>query len=247
MYDLAELRPATGALWASLAKALGVSGRLTRGDDWSGPWRNPSLLFSQTCGYPFTHEFAGQLAYVATPHYAAPGCMGAHYCSLIMARRNQPLADFAGGVAAINTPDSMSGMLALKLVFQPLASNGQFFSRNVITGGHAASMQAVQMGQADVCAIDCVTFALLKRHRPSAVENLVAVARSDLVPGLPYVTRGGDVLRLRHALEAVMQDSHLADVRKALLLEGYSVLPADAYDIIPQRELAMEKAGGLQL
>ena len=81
-------------------------------------------------------------------------------------------------VAAVNTPDSMSGMLALKLVFAPLAEQGRFFSRAVETGGHLASLAAVQSGDADVCAIDCVCVAMAKRYRPSALEGLVEIGRS---------------------------------------------------------------------
>ncbi len=85
-------------------------------------------LFSQACGYPFTHEFKDLLKYIATPHYAVPGCQGANYCSFIFARFDQPLDSFRGGIAAVNNPDSMSGMLALKLVFAPFATEGKFFA-----------------------------------------------------------------------------------------------------------------------
>jgi ABC-type phosphate/phosphonate transport system substrate-binding protein len=247
MYDLPEIRDATDAFWAELAKAYGVQGALRRGDNWSAPWRDPGLLFSQTCGYPFTHEYAGQLNYVATPHYAADGCSGANYCSLIFARTNEPLSAFEGRVATFNSRDSMSGMLALKLVFSPLAKQGDFFSSTFESGGHALSLEAVKKKSADVCACDCVTAALLRKHRPSALEGLTEIARSPLVPSLPYVTRNGNVVRLRKALATVLQNKDKAHIRSALLISDVSVLADNAYDVIPELENTLASTGGLKL
>jgi ABC-type phosphate/phosphonate transport system substrate-binding protein len=210
-------------------------------------WRRPDLLFSQTCGYPFTHEFRGRLAYVATPHYGADGCRGAGYSSIVFARDMQPLAAFRGSRAAINAPDSMSGMLALQLVFAPLAEQGEFFDATICTGSHLASLAAVRAGAADVCAIDAVCVAMARRHRPEALAGLAEIARSPQVPGLPYVTVCGDVARLRAALSAVFADPALRATRDQLFLTGYSVLATQAYDRITILEDAMRQAGGLKL
>jgi ABC-type phosphate/phosphonate transport system substrate-binding protein len=240
MYDLPETREATDSFWAALAKAYGVSGALTRGGDWMQVWREPNMLFSQTCGYPFTHEFKGRLTYIATPHYAAEGCEGPLYCSILFAREQAPLSTFKGKRACYNSRDSMSGFLALKLVFAREQRLGQtdraFFSSSAETGSHVASLAAVQTGKADICAIDCVTVALLKKHRPSALQNMVEVARSPAVPGLPYVTQGGDADRLRDAVFAVMQDGAMSSVRDALLLRGASALSPQDYEIILEKE-----------
>jgi hypothetical protein len=113
MYDLPEIRWATDAWWRGLAKHIGIEGSLERGPDHFRPWRDHDLIFSQTCGYPLTHEFHGRLRLLATPHYAADGCAGPLYCSLILAREPIDPAALRGRVAAFNSPDSMSGMLAL--------------------------------------------------------------------------------------------------------------------------------------
>lgn len=247
MYDFPEARPATEAFWQAVARRLGVSAPLSQPEDWMEAWRQPDLLFSQTCGYPFTHEFAGRLKLVATPHYAAPGCDGPRYCSILFAREHRPLPEFLGAVAAFNNPDSMSGMLALKLMFSPFAKQGQFFSRAIETGGHLASLAALQKGEADVAAIDCVTVAYARRYRPDALEGLVEVGRSPQVPGLPFVTIAGDIGKLRQALTAVFADESLAQIREALLLDGFSLLAEADYAIIPRLEDEMEKSGGLAL
>ena len=247
MYDWPEVRESTDLWWKAIADCLGTRIPLSRPVQFTAPWFQDDLLFAQTCGYPFTHALAGKVAYVATPHYAADGCAGPDYCSILFAREQKPLAAFRGGVAAVNTPDSMSGMLALKLVFGPLAEKGRFFSRAVETGGHLASLAAVQSGTADVCAIDCVCVEMARRYRPSALEGLVEIARSPAVPGLPWITRAGDVAAIRAALRQVFAEPSLAGVRDSLLLTGFSELPAGAYGRITGLEAAMEAKGGLRL
>ena len=182
-------REATDAWVQGILKHLGRPGtKLDRNPDYFSGWRAGDLFFSQTCGYPFTHEFRGKLGYVATPHYAVPGCAGSNYCSFIFAREHRPLADFRGRRAAMNNPDSMSGMLALKLVFAAHAEGGRFFSQVIETGSHIHSMIAVRDDRADICAIDAVCVALARRYRPDYLEGLVEIARSPMVPGLPFVT-----------------------------------------------------------
>lgn len=247
MYDWPEVRDATDRWWQGLSRYLGVKMGLDRSPDHFAPWRRPDLAFSQTCGYPFTHEFKGLLHYLATPHYAVPGCEAADYCSLIMARVNQPLAAFRGGVAAVNNADSMSGMLALKLVFAPFATGGKFFASAFESGGHIKSMLAVRDGQADVCAIDAVCVAMARRYRPDYLKDLVEIARSPLVPGLPYVTRGGNIEAMRKGLVAAFADSELQECREQLFLSGHSVLRPNAYERITDLERDMQKAGGLEL
>lgn len=247
MYDFPEVREATDGFWAAVAKACGTDIELSRGGDWSAPWRNPNLLFSQTCGYPFTHAFAGLHSYVATPHYGSDGCKGPDYCSILFARGFAPLRTFQGKRAAFNTRDSMSGMLALQLVFAPMAVKGEFFDQAIETGGHLASLAAVQAGEADICATDCVTVAYMRRYRPEVMKGLEEVGRSPQVPGLPFVTRAGDVARLRAALHLVMNDPSTNKFRQRLMLTGVSALASNAYHIIPDLEKSAQDQGGLRL
>ncbi|HEY5363060.1 MAG TPA: PhnD/SsuA/transferrin family substrate-binding protein [Aestuariivirga sp.] len=233
MYDWPEIRAATDAFWAGLARHAGLVGELTRNDAYDALWRDPALLFSQTCGYPFTHEFRGKLSYIATPHYAAQGCEGANYSSFIFARESLPASHFGNAKSAVNSLDSMSGMLALKLAF---ANQETPLSKPLITGSHVASLAAVQSGQADVCAIEAVVVALARRHRPHLLQGLHEIARSPLVPGLPFVTRSGDVTQLREALQKAFADPSLANAREAMMMTGFSILPTGAYDVILQRE-----------
>lgn len=249
MYDWPEVREATDAWVQGIMRHRGQRDAAVNHDpDYFNGWRRDDLVFSQTCGYPFTHEFRGRLAYLATPHYAVPGCEGARYCSFVFARERLPLAEFRGGRAAVNNPDSMSGMLAVKLVFAPLAQQGRFFASVLETGGHIHSMIAVREGKADICAIDAVCVALARRYRPDYLEGLVEIARSPVVPSLPYVTAwGGDVAGLRRAIGQAFADPDLADARETLFLDRHSTLAEGSYDQILSLERQMEQSGGLRL
>lgn len=247
MYDWPEVRQATDAWWAGLARHLGLAAGFHRGPDYAALWHRPDLVFSQTCGYPFIHALRGKVRLVATPHYGVDGCNGPNYSSIVLAREAGPLAAFRGSRAAINHADSMSGMLALKLVFAPLAKNGRFFGSAFDSGGHIKSMAAVRDGKADVCAVDAVCVALARRYRPDDLEGLVEIARSPAVPGLPYVTAAGDIIKLRMGLAEAFADPTLFEARDKLFLTSHSVLDAKGYERIVDLETAMEKAGGLAL
>jgi ABC-type phosphate/phosphonate transport system substrate-binding protein len=242
MYDLPEIRAATDAWWRGLARALrrqgiaDVPARLSHGHAPMELWRSPQLLLAQTCGFPLTHALEGIVQLVATPCYAAPGCRGPEYRSLIVVRADDPVASLAacrGRIAAINGWDSHSGWNVLRAMAAPVAKEASFFGTVTVTGSHAASLAAVRAGRADVAAIDCVTHALLARYRPRAVEGVRPLGWSPAAPGLPYVTHAGrdagDVARLRAGLLEALADPALAACRDALLLTGAKVLPLLAY------------------
>ena len=256
MYDLPELTAANDAFWQAIARALeregvaGVPHELTRGVDLGGVWRDPDFLFGQTCGYPLMNAFKGEMKVIATPVYDAPGCEGPDYCSHIVVRADDPardLSDLRGRTAAITHTASQSGYSALRATVAHLADRGRFFGKVVESGGHPNSLALVAAGEVDVCATDCVTYALLARHRPEALDRLRVLAHSPAAPGLPYVTRAeaddDRLARLRGALFAALGDPGLASAREALLIVGAEVLPETAYQRIVDLEQQAEAHG----
>ncbi|MBX6320307.1 MAG: PhnD/SsuA/transferrin family substrate-binding protein [Rhodospirillaceae bacterium] len=249
MYDLEEVAKATDAWWAGLARAFRREGvrdvpvRLTRRGTPEEHWAAPDLLFTQCCGYPLTHAFAGTLQVVATPCYDAPGCCGPIYCSFVVVRedlRARDVEDLRGCIAAVNSADSQSGYSALRALVTPFHRRGRFFAAVRETGSHLGSLALVLSGGADVAAIDCVTHGLLMRHRPEALDGTRVLCRTPSAPALPYVTAasaGEDTLRrLRTGLFQAFADPSLAGARDALLLSDAEVLPATAYGRIRQME-----------
>jgi ABC-type phosphate/phosphonate transport system substrate-binding protein len=256
MYDLPEVRAATDAWWRGLAQAFRREGiaevpdALDRSVDSAELWLRPDLLFSQTCGYPLKHRLDGRVALVATPRYAADGCDGPNYCSMIIvhARRSATgIADLRGVRCAINSRDSQSGCNALRALVAGLAEGGRFFRSVIVSGSHAASVALVASGDADVAAVDCVTYALLTRHRASALAETRVLCRTPTAPGLPYITRAraGDALlcRLRAGLDSALADAQLSQAREELLLWGVDVLPLAAYDRVTELEESARAAG----
>jgi ABC-type phosphate/phosphonate transport system substrate-binding protein len=247
MYDYPEFMLATEAWAAAISRHAGRDVTLSRPDDYAAAWSRGDLVFSQTCGYPFTHAFRDSLRLIGTPHYAAPGCDGFRYSSIVFARDQRALVDYRGCVAAVNTADSMSGMLALKSFFASLARDGHFFERAILSGGHVNSLATLQRGDADVCAIDAVCVAYVRRHRPYLLKGLHQIGETSRVPGLPYVTREKDVRVWQDAVTAACADPALADVRTCLMINGFTVTQPSDYDVIPAIEAAVDALGGVRL
>jgi len=256
MYDFPELATATDALWAGLRRHLHSAGfrdaplALDRSMSPHVQWRAPDLLFAQTCGYPLTHAFQGGLALLGTPRYDAPGCVGATYSSAIVVNRASKagtIEDLRGAVAAYNAPDSLSGHLALRCLVAPKARAGRFFAKATETGSHLSSMELVARGDADVAAIDCVTFALAQRLRPEITAPLRILSWGPAAPALPFVTRIGwsppELTRLRRALVDAIADPDLAKPRAALLIGGVEFLAEDAYSRILSLEAEADSHG----
>jgi len=245
MYDLPELEAANDALWAAIAERLvalhveGVPHRLTRRGALEAIWADPQLLLAQTCGYPLMTLLSGQVRVVATPRYEAPGCDGALYRSAVVVRASDPatdLADLRGRRLAVNDLASNSGMNLLRAEIAPLARGAPVFAAVTITGAHTASVEAVATGEADVAAIDGVTWAHLQRQRPNATQGLRVLSWTRATPGLPLIAAGTTddavLASLRQALAEVAADPALAGVRAELMLDGFETLPGDAYEAI---------------
>lgn len=247
MYDYPELSSATEAWASEIARFAKREVQISRSVDYVTAWARDDLVFSQTCGYPFTHEFRGSLNLIGTPHFGVAGCEGFRYSSMIFAREKRPPNEYRGAVAAVNTPDSMSGMLALKSFFISSAQEGRFFSKAILSGGHLMSLQALQRGDADVCAIDAVCVAYVRRYRPQLLDGLYEIGETVRVPGLPYVTREQDIGRWQDAVVAAMTDPGLAEIRHTLMIDGFTATVASDYDEILDLESGIEAAGGLRL
>jgi ABC-type phosphate/phosphonate transport system substrate-binding protein len=255
MYDFDELRPATDALWEAIAARLTDRGiaappSLTRGPPLIDLWTDPALLLAQTCGYPLVTGLAGKVALLATPRYDAPGCEGTLYRSAIVVRATDPaatLADLRGRRCAVNNVDSNSGMNLLRAAIAPLADGGRFFGAIITTGGHAASVRAVAGGDADVAAIDCVTWAHLRHLRPYETRGLRVLGWTSATQGLPLITSLHTDAPTRNALlgalDDVARDPALAPVRSQLRLDGFGALTLGDYEPVLALERMAQAAG----
>jgi ABC-type phosphate/phosphonate transport system substrate-binding protein len=185
-------------------------------------WRHPGLILAQACWGPLEESDVARHVFVlGQPSYdGVAGGRGEHYSSAIVMRRDARTREVfppAGGHATIpldriramrfafNTPDSMSGMLALArdlaraaIIVSPHLL-GSFFSALVETGSHRASVRAVAQGSADVAAIDCRTWVMAREHEPAAHE-LAAVGWTAQRKGLPFISGRAQGPRVAAAL-----------------------------------------------
>jgi ABC-type phosphate/phosphonate transport system substrate-binding protein len=229
MYDRPETAAANDRLWQGVRAALGWGPeRLTRGGDLWTQWLSPDLVLSQTCGYPYRAQLHGKVTLVATPDYGLRGCPPGHYCSVLVARADDPRTDlhaFAKAPFAYNEALSQSGWAAPQTHAQGL---GFRFSNLIETGAHGASARAVADGRADLAALDALSWAMMRRH-DAVAGALREIARTAPTPALPYITaRGRDAGALFAALEQAIAGLDDRD-RDALGLRGLCRLPAAAY------------------
>ena len=260
MYDPPELRREVDAWWNGLAAAFRREGvtdvpdRLDRESGAHALWSAPDLLFAQACGFPLIGEWADRLQYLATPRHAAPGCEGASYCSWIVVAADstaRSVDDLRGMRCSINGRVSHSGYNALRMLVAPLARNGRFFGAVSVSGSHSDSLTQIVRGEADVAAIDCVTYALLGRCRPDIIAATRVVGQTASAPGLPYVTRhdvgAEQVIRMRTGLDRAFADPGLASVRDDLLIAGLDTLPLESYRCMADMENEARYRGYVEL
>jgi hypothetical protein len=197
MYDFPELEAAHDELWSTIRGCLSDAGvaetpaQLTRRIDHVEVWTHPDLLLGQGCEYPLAKFLANDVRLVATPRYAVPGCDGAAYRSAIVVRKDDPaetLADLRDRRCAINERSSNSGMNLLRASIACFADGTRFFESIVFSGSHRRSVQMVACGDADVAAVDCVSFAhfgacILRPSHPC--EYWVGLPRVRVCPSSP--------------------------------------------------------------
>lgn len=256
MYDFAPVRAATDAWWQGIARALRLQGipdvpkSLTR-ERAERAWRHPELMFSQVCGYPLIRSHGTKPQLIATPCYEVPGCEGPDYSSVIVLHadsRANEMEDLRGKIAAISGLDSHSGCHILRAMVAPLASRGgRFFGRQIITGSHAGSLEAIEAREADVAAIDAVTYSLIKRSMPEALASFRVLGRSPLAPAPPYITSARApqemVERMRDALVDALSDPDLATCRDELMIRGAKLVGLEQYKRIDEMARIGESAG----
>ena len=254
MYDFPELRADTDALWGKLARSLNAAGidgvpeTLSRDRGHLEIWRDPNLLLAQACEYPLSVGLAGEVQLVATPLYTADGCFGPLYRSAIVVWRHEPvhrLSEMRGRRCAVNELSSNSGMNLLRAAIAPLAGNSaSFFESVTVSGSHRRSLQMIVDGDADLAAVDCVTWAHLQRLTPSLTRDLRVLAWTEASPSLPLVTAAATdastLHALRLALAGAMNDPLLNSPCERLFLAGFDFSPDPSFTRV--RELAEQAA-----
>jgi ABC-type phosphate/phosphonate transport system substrate-binding protein len=255
MYNLPEMRQVNAEFWAALRGLLADAGLAAREglvfERPPVPERIGSeVLFSQTCGYPLETIFRGQAIRLGTPCYDAEGCEGPTHCGVFVvpaASRARHLRDLVGGVFLLNSRHSNSGMNLPRRALAEIAGGRGFFAQVIETGSQPGNLDRIARGEADVTAVDCVTYAFWRRHRPAAAEQTRILARTPPSPAIPFVTSAATppetVEVLRAALGRVARDERFAVARAGLLIKDIVDVPADRYRALLDYESEAARLG----
>ncbi len=204
----ADMPPVPGGIRDAAGRIVAPDPASLPPDDLSLPvlWRHPALLFGQTCWGPI--ETTGLVEFVRVigqPDYSdVEGGRGELYSSAIVVKDDGgghvaapddgqpilPLEHLEGARFAFNSDDSMSGLLAITRDLEANGASMDVVKEKVETGGHRRSIEAVAAGAADVATIDCRSWALARRHEPSA-RAVRVVGWTRRRKGLPFITSAG--------------------------------------------------------
>lgn len=244
MYGLPDVLTDVDALWSRLRAALAARGvdaptTLDWPDDLHRSWQDPSLVVSQTCGYPLVGALGDSVRVLGTfaSDQVSPG---GHYRSVIVAtpgaRARVDGRHWSDLTAAVNGSWSLSGWISL---LAATSGTPAWPGPSTTTGSHVASLAALRRGDAEIASIDAVTFALLQRHRPAALDGVVVVGAGPLVPALPLITSAATAddtfAALRDALAATAADPAIGEALERQLIDRF--VPFDVADYRPVADL----------
>ncbi|MBC7738061.1 MAG: PhnD/SsuA/transferrin family substrate-binding protein [Candidatus Saccharibacteria bacterium] len=234
MYDRTEVQPSNDRLWALIRNGIRAVGlkapeTLTRGPAAYWPaWQSPDLILSQTCGFPYRARLHSHVTLIGTPDYGLEGCPPGYYRSIFVARQTDPrqtLAEFDNAALAFSEDLSQSGWAAPQ---NHARSLGLTLRPMLRSGSHIMAARAVAEGQADIAAIDALTWSMIQEWEPYA-GALKPIAATDPTPGLPYAAApGADAARLFPIVAEAIANLPLQD-RRILRLNGFVQIPAAAY------------------
>ena len=209
---------------------------------------SPDLLFGHTCGYPYMLRWRRTHRLLCVPEFDITGCKGTQYASWFICRSDDTrdsLASFYGATAAINGPDSNSGMNVLRYAVSQFARDGNFFNRTLITGSHLNSFRSVVIGDADIASIDPITYHHIMRSDRSLENATKIVGQSAYTTGLPFIAHRDEstscTILLQALNQCVEQSEH--EALDCLRLNGFSSVSETDYDTLMKLESDSVSAG----
>jgi ABC-type phosphate/phosphonate transport system substrate-binding protein len=238
-------REAVDAFWAALAALLradvayagyDIPNELSRPFDIHAQWLERDLLLSQACGYPLVTMLKDKVQLVGTFSYDAVGVQGIYCRSQLICRAEdsrQTLAEFAGSTVAFNDTISQSGYNALRALVASNTTLRPFFGKSLQTSAHYRSIDAVLNSEADIAAIDPVSWAHWQRSNPERRVQLRVFEQTQPYPGLPLIsalqTPPTLLEAMRRAFHTLAHDAAYAALCGPLLISGFTATRWDDY------------------
>ena len=201
--------------------------------------REGRLMLGQMCGLNFSRYRKELPGYIGSFILAEEGVPEGYYHSVIIASKklekisidDLPINELR---AAISEKDSYSGRFAL---YQALGGSPNLcaFGEVSYTGAHRGTLAAISCGQADIGAIDCLTWHMLQSACPEQVTKVKVIGTSRPVPAPPLVSglaeHSEKLVLLKKAIKAAFKEDKLSAGMKNIGILGCKPLTRAHYDI----------------
>lgn len=242
MYNWPESKAAFDLFWSKIHNALTTHGisapqDLTLLDENLHALADRAeLLLGQVCGITYArandekHRYHALGSFIIEDDDLAPG----EYCSLLITPkgRTPDLSAPQSLTTAINGYGSLSGWIVLSQ-FVSGQSQEDPFAQTLISGGHRQSAEMIARGEADLAAIDMISWKMLERFSPDVTAKIDILARTPARPGLPLVTschHPQEIIKaLQAALDQAFKDPEVATALSALGITGLALHSDDEY------------------
>jgi ABC-type phosphate/phosphonate transport system substrate-binding protein len=224
MYPFDALRPAWERLWAAVHEQLSwTPSEVHTAGDVHEHWTDPRCTVAHVCGFPLAAHMP-ERSVVGAFALRLADADGFRYRSVLV-------SSGSGRRLAANSDDSLSGWISAQATIDVSVDDVTF------TGSHAASLEAIAAGDADMAMVDALTLAHLRRLRPELTAGLVEVDRGPWIPSPPIVvpqaTPPERIEQLRDAFAGALTAD--PEIGATLLLDGF--VPVDRADYAPVLDL----------
>lgn len=219
-----------------------------RFDTSSDIYQSPQLFLGHTCGYPYMTRWKQSHQLVCVPEFEISGCSGTQYSSWFICHsddQRSSFESFSGAIAVINGANSNSGMNVLRYQASLHTTNGRFFSNFNTSGSHTESMRAVATGDADIAAIDAISYHHIVKSDPMLANAIKVMGQSVYTTGLPFITHNNEQMDrsvLIDALNQCVEQSSDTNRERLKLIRFSEVSEAD-YDALIRLETEAIAAG----
>ena len=244
MYDFPEVHTSTMEIVDALVTALSTIGLSAHTEvpnasvhsDLMRHWLGAGMLLSQSCGLPFIEELHTSVNVVGTPLWTDVSDDRGRYRTVIVVPESLGITsiDQADGLRpVVNNTQSLSGWCSLGIALANATNDSAVATPYVQSGGHAASLQMLQDGDADIASIDSATYRLLSRHRPALVENVRVIGYGPAVPATPIIVSKSstvDADELYRVVSGVFGRSELQAALGNIGINGFVRLANSDYD-----------------
>lgn len=207
------------------------------------PVARDDLLFGHTCGYPLLKTHRGAYSAFCVPVFDVEGTIGKLYSSRLIVPAGsgiESVSECRDQVAAVNGYDSNSGMNLLRYELARAGASPGYFSQVKITGSHLGSLEAVAANEAQLAAIDCVSFQLIADENPALADAVDCIGFTARCCGLPFVlARDRDTPELRADLLDGLRQALAgasSEARERLHLRAFEAVDDSAYASIVDLE-----------